>query len=85
MTIEYSKPDGASQQIRSERRVTRAGLPEEHSEERLPKSGTIAASAPLAQLDRAADFESVGREFESLRARQTFLNVFRVRLAKHGC
>ena len=27
--------------------------------------------APLAQLDRAADFESVGREFESLRARQT--------------
>ena len=25
--------------------------------------------APLAQLDRAADFESVGREFESLRAR----------------
>ena len=26
--------------------------------------------APLAQVDRAADFESVGREFESLRARQ---------------
>jgi hypothetical protein len=32
-------------------------------------------SAPLAQLDRAADFESVGREFESLRARQ-FLKRF---------
>ena len=26
--------------------------------------------APVAQLDRAADFESVGREFEPLRARQ---------------
>ena len=26
--------------------------------------------APLAQLDRASDFESEGREFESLRARQ---------------
>ena len=26
-------------------------------------------SAPLAQLDRASDFESEGREFESLRAR----------------
>ncbi|SRR5579884_647742 len=28
------------------------------------------SSAPVAQLDRAADFESVGRGFESLRARQ---------------
>jgi mono/diheme cytochrome c family protein len=27
--------------------------------------------APVAQLDRASDFESEGREFESLRARQT--------------
>jgi hypothetical protein len=27
-------------------------------------------SAPVAQLDRAAGFEPVGREFESLRARQ---------------
>lgn len=26
--------------------------------------------APVAQLDRAPDFESVGRGFESLRARQ---------------
>jgi hypothetical protein len=25
--------------------------------------------APLAQLDRASDYESEGREFESLRAR----------------
>jgi hypothetical protein len=28
--------------------------------------------APVAQLDRAADFESVGREFESPQARQSF-------------
>jgi|SRR5579885_1529408 hypothetical protein len=28
------------------------------------------SNAPVAQLDRAADFESVGRGFESLRARQ---------------
>jgi hypothetical protein len=27
-------------------------------------------NAPVAQLDRASDFESEGREFESLRARQ---------------
>src|SRR5262249_49933511 len=31
--------------------------------------------APLAQLDRASDYESEGREFESLRARHSF--VFR--------
>ena len=30
--------------------------------------------ALVAQLDRATDYESVGREFESLRARQTSLN-----------
>ena len=29
-----------------------------------------AAKAPVAQLDRAPDYESGGREFESLRARQ---------------
>src|SRR5664279_4173560 len=29
-----------------------------------------AVSAPVAQLDRALDYESRGREFESLRARQ---------------
>ena len=28
--------------------------------------------APVAQLDRAPDYESGGREFESLRARQQF-------------
>ena len=33
---------------------------------------TMTLSAPLAQLDRAAGFEPVGREFESLRARQCF-------------
>jgi hypothetical protein len=30
----------------------------------------IAKIAPVAQMDRAADFESVGREFESPQARQ---------------
>jgi hypothetical protein len=30
----------------------------------------VAAKALVAQLDRASDFESEGREFESLRARQ---------------
>ena len=37
-----------------------------------PRSATqkpINCRAPLAQLDRATDYESVGREFESLRAR----------------
>lgn len=28
--------------------------------------------APVAQLDRANDFESLGREFEPLRARHRF-------------
>ena len=31
--------------------------------------------APVAQLDRAADFESVGREFESPQARQKHLTL----------
>jgi hypothetical protein len=31
---------------------------------------TIPPEAPVAQLDRALDYESRGREFESLRARQ---------------
>jgi hypothetical protein len=30
--------------------------------------------APVAQLDRAPDFESVGRGFESLRARHNFIS-----------
>src|ERR1700731_1475475 len=33
---------------------------------------TIPPEAPVAQLDRALDYESRGREFESLRARQYF-------------
>jgi hypothetical protein len=32
-----------------------------------------AESAPVAQLDRAPDYESGGQEFESLRARHHFL------------
>ncbi len=36
--------------------------------------GIVSHRAPVAQLDRANDFESLGREFEPLRARQTKLN-----------
>jgi hypothetical protein len=35
-----------------------------------PTAEKLAPKAPVAQLDRALDFESRGREFESLRARQ---------------
>src|SRR5437016_4528426 len=40
-------------------------------------------NAPVAQLDRASDFESEGREFESLRARQSYQYVrsaFRIKI-----
>ena len=33
---------------------------------------STASKAPVAQLDRASDYESEGRAFESLRARQFF-------------
>ena len=35
----------------------------------------ILENAPVAQMDRAADFESVGRGFEPLQARQTFQRI----------
>jgi hypothetical protein len=35
----------------------------------------LSQSAPLAQLDRASDYESEGREFESLRARHLFRSL----------
>ena len=35
--------------------------------------GMMHGRAPVAQLDRAPDFESVGRRFESCRARQPSL------------
>ena len=35
--------------------------------------GMMHDRAPVAQLDRAPDFESVGRRFESCRARQAAL------------
>ena len=39
----------------------------------VPQPGFPAAvSAPVAQLDRAPDYESGGQEFESLRARHFF-------------
>ena len=37
-------------------------------------------AAPVAQLDRAPDFESVGRRFESCRARQPFRELLSVAL-----
>ena len=49
-----------------------------------------AKNAPVAQLDRALDYESRGQEFESLRARQlnkvflTFLAARRVSLFALG-
>ncbi len=36
-----------------------------------------ALSAPVAQLDRASDFESESRGFESLRAHQSLQDVIR--------
>ncbi len=36
------------------------------------KAGHMSANAPVAQLDRAPDYESGGQEFESLRARHSF-------------
>ncbi len=50
------------------------------------------SQAPVAQLDRASDFESAGRGFESLRARQNppsshirfFLPCFFVQLSSSG-
>ena len=39
----------------------------------------IIKAAPVAQLDRASDFESAGREFESPRARSVFRNGSRLR------
>jgi hypothetical protein len=38
----------------------------------IPDNSEKAKIAPLAQLDRASDYESEGREFESLRARHSF-------------
>ena len=38
-----------------------------------PPSGNRTINALVAQLDRASDFDSEGREFESLRARQPHL------------
>jgi len=37
----------------------------------------IITDAPVAQLDRALDFESKGRRFKSCRARQSFIRTSR--------
>jgi hypothetical protein len=41
---------------------------------RGPDAVSAADQAPVAQLDRAPDYESGGQEFESLRARQQLLD-----------
>ena len=38
--------------------------------------------APIAQLDRAVDYESTGREFESLWAHHNVLKIKRLRKSK---
>jgi hypothetical protein len=43
--------------------------------ERNREAAIVRACALVAQLDRASDFESEGREFESLRARQIATTV----------
>jgi len=44
--------------------------------ENVKNSGLVSQYAPLAQLDRASDYESEGREFESLRAHTKSTNSF---------
>jgi hypothetical protein len=48
--------------------------------ERDDQAAIVPCAALVAQLDRASDFESEGREFESLRARQNLrmFNLSRV-------
>jgi hypothetical protein len=43
----------------------------------MPRPAPIPAeaSAPVAQLDRAPDYESGGQEFESLRARHQLIDI----------
>jgi hypothetical protein len=43
----------------------------------------LAKNAPVAQLDRAPDYESGGQEFESLRARHHLAAVWSMRFAGH--
>src|SRR6202030_838451 len=47
-------------------------------------SGLGTKKAPVAQLDRAPDYESGGQEFESLRARHQFLSLGRSRWSEPG-
>ena len=48
------------------------------------KNITILKKAPVAQLDRAPDYESVGRGFESLRAHQKEIKLRPVRKSLIG-
>jgi hypothetical protein len=62
--------------VRAKREI--AGLPircRNVSYAPVPSRYFPAVSAPVAQLDRAPDYESGGQEFESLRARQQLLDI----------
>ena len=45
-----------------------------------PEARCPAKNAPVAQLDRAPDYESGGQEFESLRARQHLATTYRAKI-----
>src|SRR5262245_1787531 len=48
----------------------------------VPGTSLAERQAPVAQLDRAPDYESGGQEFESLRARQHLAAVFRKKFSR---
>jgi hypothetical protein len=49
---------------------TTADAPERRGRTQATRPSVKKTNALVAQLDRASDFDSEGREFESLRARQ---------------
>ena len=52
------------------------GVPATTVRNQIGRFAKIDMRAPVAQVDRAAGFEPVGREFESLRARQISEGLF---------
>ncbi len=51
-------------------RLKKRGAEASWMKDKLLECGALRGYAPVAQLDRVLDYESSGREFESLRARQ---------------
>jgi hypothetical protein len=67
------------------RRRTEAAAADGYAVERLQEAAIVRPlRALVAQLDRASDFESEGREFESLRARQPYRCAVCRRVAGDG-